>query len=434
MSKLNIFVMGLTDFQQQELHTVANAEQYNFHSLLTPEEVVEEHLPFNDLLARAQHQLAEFDGSIDAIVSHWDFPTSCLVPVLRAEHGLPAPSLESLLKCEHKYWARLEQAKVAPESVPPFAAVDPFAPNCIEKLERELDYPFWLKPVKSFSSQLGFHIENRQQLEAALAETREHIGEVGDSFDQVLARVQLPPEVEGIGGNHCIAEGIIAGTQGAPEGYMLEGEFHVHGLFDMVRDKNGKSFSHLQYPSQLPEPVQQRMVAKAEKILRQVGFDNGCFNVEYLWDEATDKLWLVEVNTRISQSHSDLFYKVDGMSNHEIAISVSLGKKPQFPQNKGRFNIAAKFWINKFEDARVVRVPTTSELADLERAIPGAHVELEVEEGMWLSELTHQDAYRYVLAEAYLGGRSEPDLMRNYQRCLQMLPFEFKQDDGQLPA
>lgn len=73
--------------------------------------------------------------------------------------------------------------------------------------------------MKSFSSQLSFHIENREQFEAALAETHEQIGEMSDSFDQVLTRVQLPPEVEGIGGNHCIAEGIIAGTQGAPEGY-----------------------------------------------------------------------------------------------------------------------------------------------------------------------------------------------------------------------
>lgn len=70
MSKLNIFVIGLTDFQQQELHTVANAKQHNFHSFLTPEEVLQEHHPFDELHARAQRQLAEFDGSIGAVISH----------------------------------------------------------------------------------------------------------------------------------------------------------------------------------------------------------------------------------------------------------------------------------------------------------------------------------------------------------------------------
>lgn len=426
MAKLNIFVMGMTDFQRQELETVADADNYRFHSLLSAEEVVEEHATFNDLLDRAHRQLKAFRGSVDAIISHWDFPTSCLVPVLRAEYGLPAPSLESLLKCEHKYWARLEQAKVVPESVPPFAAVDPFDPRGAGQID--LDYPFWLKPVKAFSSQLGFYVDNRAQFEHALAETREKIGEISDSFDQVLARVDLPPEVAGIGGRHCIAEGILTGVQAAPEGYVLDGEVHVHGLFDMVRDKNGKSFSHLQYPSMLPEPVQARMIATAGKVLRQVGFDNGCFNVEYLWDEPSDRLWLVEVNTRISQSHSDLFYKVDGMSNHEIAISVALGRRPRFPHDKGRFKVAAKFWINKYGDARVTRAPSAAELRRVEREIDGAHVEIDVEEGMLLSELPNQDAYRYVLGEAYLGGDSEEDLLRNYRRCRAMLPFEFQEE------
>src|SRR5690625_3185159 len=152
---------------------------------------------FNDLLERARQQLDSFDGSIDAIISHWDFPTSCLVPLLRTERGLPAPSLESLLKCEHKYWARVEQAKLVPQSVPAFAAVDPFDPDIVDQIE--LDYPFWLKPTKAFSSHLGFYIENREQFERALAETREQIGEIGASFNQVLARVDLPPEIQGIG-------------------------------------------------------------------------------------------------------------------------------------------------------------------------------------------------------------------------------------------
>lgn len=423
MSRKNIFVVGMTDFQHNELRSVANAEQYQFHSLLTPEEAVEEHAGFNDLLERARHQLAAFDGSVDAIIGHWDFPTSCLVPVLCAEYGIPAPSLESVVKCEHKYWARLEQQKVVPDNLPPFAAIDPFDPDAADKLT--LEYPFWLKPVKGFSSMLGFRIDNREQLDDALEKTRAQIGELGHAFDEALAKIALPPEVQGIGGMHCIAEGLISGDQLAPEGYVQNGETHVHGLFDMVRDRNGKSFSHLRYPSHMPEHVQQRAIDIAGKILKQVGFDNGCFNVEYLWDQAHERLWVVEVNTRMSQSHSDLFLKVDGMSNHEIAISVALGHPPHFPHDKGRFNTAAKFWLNKFEDARVTRVPDEDKLRDIERRIPGAHIELAVEEGMRLSELPNQDAYRYVLGEAYLGGNSEEDLMRNYQRCWDALDFGF---------
>ena len=81
-----------------------------------------EEIDFDALLERSRAELDAFDGSVDAIVTHWDFPTSVLGPVLATERGLPAPSLTSLLKCEHKYWSRLEQRRCVPEVVPGFVA------------------------------------------------------------------------------------------------------------------------------------------------------------------------------------------------------------------------------------------------------------------------------------------------------------------------
>jgi hypothetical protein len=420
----NIFIVGLTDFQRRALQSLSQRGRYRFHSLLTYYEAVEEKAAFDDLLTRARRQLLAFDGSIDAIISHWDFPTSCLVPVLCADYGIPAPSLESVLKCEHKYWARIEQSKVVPEAVPRFAAVDPFDPAAADKIT--LDYPFWLKPVKGFSSMLGFPIDDRTQFEAALAQIRPRIGELGHAFNQALARVELPPEVAGVGGLHCIAEEIITGAQAAPEGYVFNGEFHVHGMLDMIRDINGKSFARLQYPSALPATVQQRMIGISRKVLHQVGFDNSCFNAEFMWDAAQDKVWLIEVNTRMSQSHSELFLKVDGVSNHAIAIDLALGERPRFAHRQGPYRMAAKFWINKFGDADVTRVPSAREIRAAERSIPGdPRIDIAVQPGGRLSELVNQDPYRYVLGEAYLGGSCEEELLENYRQCIEQLPFGF---------
>src|SRR5690606_20339855 len=61
------------------------------------------------LFDAAVSQLDEFPGPIDAIVSYWDFPSSVLHVLLCEHYGLPGPSLESVVKCEHKYWSRLEQ-------------------------------------------------------------------------------------------------------------------------------------------------------------------------------------------------------------------------------------------------------------------------------------------------------------------------------------
>ena len=424
----NIFVPGLLDWQRRELETIERAKELNFHSLLSHEEVVEQHLGFDELLRRARRQIEHSGTKPDAFICHWDFPSSCLAPVLAAEYGLRAPSLEAVLKCEHKYWARLEQQRVVPECIPEFQALDPFDPTAADDLR--LEFPIWLKPIKGFSSKLGFRVEDRGQLKEALAEMRDHIGELGRPFDECLAHADLPPEIQGIGGRHALAEGIMSGDQFAPEGYVQNGTVHVHGFFEMFLDQGGKAVAGLRYPAALPQSLQERSEEVCRKIFEQVGFDDGCFNIEFLWDEAADKLWVIEVNTRISQSHCELFRKVDGMSNHEIAVSVALGHEPHLPHERGRSRTAAKFWLRKMDDAEVTRVPDEQELAALSSEFD-ALIELGVSEGTRLSDLPDQPVYCFNVGDAWIGADSERDLEDRYHRLISNLPLEFS-DGGRL--
>ncbi len=423
--KKNIYVLGLLDWQRNELETIRNADRFKFHSLLTPEEVREQTTGFDELLGRARSQLKSGDPP-DAIVCHWDFPSSCLAPILAHEFELPGPSLESVLRCEHKYWARLEQRQTAPECVPAFQAFDPFDSNGADQLE--IDLPIWLKPIKGFSSQLGFHIETREELEKALAEMREHIDELGTLFDECLAHADLPPEIAGIGGSHAIAEGIMRGDQFAPEGYVRNGSVRIHGFFDMMLGQGGQTVQGLRYPAQLTPDIERRSVDVCRRIIKRVSFDDGCFNVEFLWDKEIDKLWVIEVNTRISQSHCEMFRRVDGMSNHEIAVSVALGKEPHFPENKGDSKTAAKFYLTKEKDAKVTREPSQEELEALSREF-GALIEFEAHEGDQLSQLPDQPVYCYNVGWAWIGAQSEAELKDRYEALVARLPMEFS--DGE---
>jgi len=425
MPEKNIFVLGLTEMQRDELQTVHGAKQYRFHDLLGYEALVEiAEIDFGGLLGRARDQLDAFDGTVDAIVSHWDFPTSVIGPILAKERGLPAPSLESLLKCEHKYWSRLEQRASIPECVPKFASFDPFDDDALEQID--IPYPFWVKPVKSHSSNLGFEIDDAESFAEAIAQIRDEIGQIGDAFDSVLDRVDLPPELQGAGGNTCLAEQLITGTQVAPEGTMFRGEFSVHGVFDMHRDAEGTSIERLDYPaSSVPEGVQRRMIDITERYLRQVGFDDGCFNSEFMWDAENDELWLIEVNTRISQSHSELFVFVDGASNHEVAIDIALGEAPKMPSGEGEFRVASQCMVFRDDDALVTRVPTHEEIADIERRHPWCRITVAVEEGDRLSELSHQNSYRYIVARMYVGADDRQQLAERFDAAVRDLPFEF---------
>jgi hypothetical protein len=425
----NVFILGLTDLQQEELETVPGAENYRFHDLLGYETLVERtDVPFETLLKQARDELHRFDGSIDAIVAHWDFPTSLLAPILADELGIPSPSLESLVKSEHKYWSRLEQRASVPECVPQFAAFDPFDDHALDSID--IAFPFWVKPVKAHSSSLGFEVHDEADFNAALREIRANIGDLGNAFNEVLRRLDLPPEIADAPGTTCLAEQLISGVQAAPEGTMFRGEFHVHGLFDMHKDAAGTSFERLDYPaSSVPPEVQQRMIDLTERYLRRVGFDDGCFNSEFMWDRERDQLWLVEVNTRISQAHSDLFAKVDGASNHEVAIDIALGKRPEMPHRQGRFEVAAQCMIFHDEDAVVTRVPTEEELAEVERAFSGAKISVMVEPGQRLSEVPHQGSYRYIIAKAYIGAGSHDELLRRHTDLAEALRFEFRPAD-----
>ena len=68
-----------------------------------------------------------------------------------------------MLKCEHKYWSRPEQSR----SIPRFNAFDPFDEDPFSSID--IDFPFWIKPVKAFSSQPAFRVDDPDELSAATA-------------------------------------------------------------------------------------------------------------------------------------------------------------------------------------------------------------------------------------------------------------------------
>lgn len=430
----NVFVIGMKPFLKAMLESVEGARDYRFHELLSFEEAVEPpdlKIDLDALVDTAERRLDAFGGSIDAIIGYWDFPTSAIVPILKKSRGIPGPSLESVAACEHKYWARVEQKASIPEITPHFCALDPFADDPLAQVD--LDYPYWVKPIKSHSGYLGFKVEGPDDLKQALPDIREGIGELGRPFDQFLARVDLPAGLRGIGGHHMIAEGIISGgKQCTLEGYVHGGEPVVYGVIDTVAEGPSEaSLSRYQYPSRLPQSVQQRMVNCTDRLMRHIGYDNAPFNVEFYWHEGRDELRLLEVNTRISKSHCPLFRLVDGASHQQIAIELALGQKPDMPHRDGPHKMAGKFMLRVADDGLLTRVPQDAEIKDVQARFPEAHIHILVEEGKTLSEqLNFQESYSYEVGELFLGASSEEDLARAYQDAKDRLPFEHEPGQG----
>ncbi len=432
-SNKNIFMIGINSFNHEKLKSLKNFESYQFYGLIPPEEAEDaDHYDIPVMMSDLQNKLAAFNGSVDAIVTYIDFPISMMTPLLRQQYGLISPSIESILKCQHKYWSRIVQKEIVPEAIPGFSPVNPFADDPLATVN--IAFPFWLKPVKSVGSYLGFRIKSRKEFYRAIGVIRQHIGRMAEPFNVIMDRADVPEDIRNIDGSYCIAEQLIGGRQCTLEGYVFNGRVTIHGVVDSIRFPNRSTFSHYDYPSRLPLKVRQRMTRITEIVLGHIGYDNHPFNIEFYWNQSTDKIWLLEINTRISQSHSDLFEKVDGVSNHQITVELGLGRDPAFPYRKGAFNRASKFFYRKWEDAIVTRVPTAQELSDIEREMPGVLIDLKVGEGTRLNDLNEQDSYSYDLAWIFIGAHNYRDLYRKYRSCVERLRFEFKPVDGLPPG
>jgi len=426
--KQRIFVLGADDYNLGLIRALDGAEEWELISALTKDDVQPPsgRIDFDDLYQQARSVIDDHGGEPDAIIGYLDFPVTPLEALLRQDFGLPGAKPEAVARLEHKYWTRLEQKKLYPKKTPTVRALNPFDPDRAKKDAPA--YPFWLKPVKGHSSVLGFMVEDEKDLAAALHACRQKIHLMGEPFNQFLAKIDHE-EVGDIDGNYAVAESLIsAARQFTLEGYVWNGETVIYGAVDSVREGHHQSsFSRYQYPAVLPDDVMDEARKISAAFMKQVGYDGSPFNIEFFWNPETGDLNLLEVNARISKSHSPLFRMVDGASHHKVAIDLALGHKPEMPKGEGKDEVAAKFMLRSFEgDGIVKRVPSESELADLKRILPDIDANVHVQKDVQLSTLFYQDSYSYELADIFLGGNDEEMLEDAYARCVDSLPIFIK--------
>lgn len=424
--KKQIFVVGLDDFNLEKLKRLPEASDCDFLPAVKYEEMRGlEQFDMKKLIETAFQRIDQH-GRIDAVVSYYDFPGTDLVPIIASRYNLMGPSLESVLKCEHKYWSRLEQNKVIPRSVPMFMAFDPFDNQAYQKIE--MIPPFWIKPIKSFRSFLAYRINSEYEFNDHMQEVREHIDYMSEPFNYIFKNYQLPEEFAYMK-ETCIAESPISGHQCTVEGYVFDGEVVVYGIIDSVREEDRSSFARYEYPSSLPQEIQFRMADLARRVITQIGLNNSPFNIEFFYNHTVNQIFLLEINPRISQAHTDIFEKVHGISHHSIMLNIALGRRPKALEYKGKHRIASNFMLRIYESGKVKKVPSQEELDKLKEKYPELTLKLHVTEGMHLSDLQGQDSYSYELGNMFLGARNQEELIQKYDDCMANLTFDVELDE-----
>jgi hypothetical protein len=360
------------------------------------------------------------------VISTDDYPGSALAAAIAKRLGLPGPDPAVTLICQHKYLSRIEQAKRVPHAVPPFALID-VAPGV--PLPEGLRFPLFVKPVKSFFSIGAERIDSPSAL-AALFPRWAALDQFFVPLDQMLQRYTGAS----IGTKRLIAEGLLKGEQVTVEGFAHEGEARIMGVVDSVMFPGTLAFARFDYPSALPESVQRRMADIAATVMTGLGFDNGMFNIEMMYDREADLISIIEINPRMASQFADLYEKVDGTNSYAVLLDIAQGRTPSFARRRGRYAFASSIVLRSFEDFFVAALPSETDLDRLARDDPDIRTEILVRVGRTLSsELQDGNSYRYGIVN--LGGRNRADVLARFAACRErlgivLLPIEQPEPAG----
>ncbi len=369
-----------------------------------------------DPLDEIEAILAKVRGlELAGVITSDDYPGAALAAAVARRLGLPGPDPAAVLLCQHKYLARLEQAKYVPQAVPMFALI-----NVADDAPRpdDLSFPLFVKPVKSFFSIGAERVNSAAELAALLP----HWDNL-DQFFQPLERMLERYIGTTIGTERLIAEGLLQGEQVTVEGYVHGGVATIFGVVDSIMFPGTLAFSRFDYPSHLPLGVQTRMGEIATTTMQGLGFDNGIFNIEMMYDADADRISIIEINPRMASQFADLYEKVDGTSSYSVLLDLAQGRPPRYTRRQGRYEFAASCVLRSFHDSLVVAVPSEADIERLGAIYPDIRVELHATPGRKLSD-EFQDGKSYRYGVVNLGGRDLADVLEQCEACRARLGIE----------
>lgn len=287
-------------------------------------------------------------GKLQAVVSHNEQFGALAAAMLGERLGLAHSPPKAIVQIQHKLLLRQIIERVAPQANVKFA---PLECEYGDLPPQGLDYPLFIKPMKAAFSVLARRIESYEEL---VAHTRFGFFEqwiirrLTRPFNDAARRlVDMPVDAD-----HMIIEEPIRAAQFNLDGYMLHGQMRVLGVIDEVMYPGTQAFLRFAYPSKLPVDIQTRAAGIVQDVLAAAGFTHGFFNLEFFYDEATDRLSIIEINPRLASQLADLYYWVDGLDVHAMALALFCGDDPaDLPRAPSRAGAAASFVFRSFGEA-----------------------------------------------------------------------------------
>ena len=367
---------------------------------------------FSRLAARR----ARLQGASAVVSNHEQFGALCAALVAE-KMGWPGTPVEAVLACQHKLYARQVLERVAPQANIPFRRLEA---EYGADIPEGLDYPTFVKPVKAAFSVLAKTVRSRQALVAHTRFKRRELWIVRhlvEPFDKVV-RNRLP---EAGTAHSLMLEESLQGHQYCMDGYCFDGSVQRLGVVDAIMYPGTNAFMRWDYPSRLPEEIQDKAEAIAVRFLEAVGFTHGFFNMEFVVDERTGQPKIIELNPRLAAQFSDLYTRVKGRNLHEMAMALSHGIDPAtLPAREPTATCASSFVYRSFDPSVAVVMPTATQRRAFSVAYPdGLLLRFSKSSNQIRQDFKWLGNYRYGIA--HLGGSSPGELEQRIEHASSLL-------------
>ena len=355
-------------------------------------------------------------GARGVVSNHEQFGALCAALLAERMQWQGTP-VEAVLACQHKLYAREVLQRVAPEANVPFSRLESEYSGDIPE---GLAYPAFVKPVKAAFSVLAKPVHSHQEL---VEHTRFGpwelwvIRHLVEPFEKILYRY-LPAA----GTAHSLMlEAPQRGQQYCLDGYFFAGSLRCLGVVDAIMYPGTDAFMRFDYPGHLPEAARKQAEQIVTRFMQAIGFNHGFFNMEFIRDEHTGQIKVIEFNPRLASQFSDLYARVDGLNLHAMAMALSHGIDPAtIARQEPSANCASSFVYRIFDRTAAAPKPTPSALHAFKKTFPdGLLFQYPKLPGQIQRDFKWLGSYRYGII--HLGGDDQDELRRRCEHASSLL-------------
>ena len=355
------------------------------------------------------------------VTSHHEQFGALAAALLAERMGWPGTPVAAILACQHKFYARQILQRVAPEANLGFQLLDAEYGGPIPQ---GLAYPLFVKPMKAVFSVLARRVESREELHHHTRFSATElwgIRRLVEPFER-MSRARLGPAVSSA--HRMLLEEPVQADQFNLDGYVFQGTVHAVGVVDAIMFPGTQAFMRHQAPTRLPAEVQARALDVARRFLQAVGFDHGFFNMEFFYDDARDRLSVIEFNPRMASQYSDLYQRVIGADMHAMAVALAHGEDPaKVPRGEPTAGTATSFVYRIFSATEPFTLPSQEQVRAVKAAFPGALVLTYPQSKRAIArDFKWLGSYRYGIT--HLGGADAADLRARCETASAMLGWK----------